>query len=196
MDVLSTGTTGFATVVGLIGQFVDGRRNAATQDYEQFKAWLAENRHEEIIQLLEQNATTVVSIKALLAQDRAFLIEYLLRLDRNLAALASMVQGFAEVAEAIRPEARLSEDALSFLRDFDRSGASEVIELIAQTGRFLRSFGGTSTVNLEFGNSRFFEDDLRQLLELGLLRLGEGPHGTRVFLLTRRASALVRSLPK
>lgn len=194
MDLLSTRTTGFATVVGLIGQFLDGRRDRATQDYEQFKAWLAENRHEEIIKLLEQNVATTVGIKALLTRDRAFLTECLVRLDRNLAAIASDMQGFAAVAEAMRPEARLSADALSFLRDFDRSGAPQVIEFNAANGRFLVPVGGISGAKIEHGDPRFFEDDVRQLLEAGLLRLGQGPNGTRAFFLTRQASALVRSL--
>jgi hypothetical protein len=54
----------------------------------------------------EPTGATSVSIKASLTQDRAFRTEYLLRLDRTLAAIASMMQGFAPVAEAIRPEAR------------------------------------------------------------------------------------------
>lgn len=195
MSALSAGTAAFASIVGLIGQFLNERRTGTAQDYEEFKSWLAENRHEDIIRLLEQNAATVTNIKALLTQDRATLLQRFDQLDHHLAVIAQMVQGLGGIAQAIRPEVRISRHALAFLREIDRSGSSAVLEMGGMGGRKLFTMDTEKGLTgvIRYGDERFFEDDVHQLITAELLRLAHDKQGNRILHLTRQAVALVES---
>ena len=56
--------------------------------------------------MLNQNAATAAAIKGLLNQDRATLQTQLEKLDKSLAAIASAMDGFRDLAHAVRPEAK------------------------------------------------------------------------------------------
>lgn len=184
--------TSFVAIVQLIAEFMNQQRAGTTQSYEEFTAWLADNRHDELLRLLEQNATTSTSIKALLSQNRATVLERFDRLDRILATIARNTEGFRELAAAVRPEARLSEHAIDFLRAFERSGSGEIMEFVVTTGRMLLPTEGGPQI--DYGDWRFFEDDMLTLVEAGLLRLKYNPDGKRVFILTRQALDFLGSL--
>lgn len=93
------------------------------------------------------------------------------------------------------PGARISGNALDFLRAFERSGSSEVLEIIVAMGRMIVPIdGGSSHETFQHTDWRFFEDDISTLLELGLLRLRYDDRSQRVFIFTRNASNLVQLL--
>jgi hypothetical protein len=102
MDPLSV-SSAFASIVGLIAQFSEQRHEGSARNYEEFKAWLAEHRHDEIIRELDQNGNSIIAIRVLLAQDRAHLGARLASMDQKLSVLAGSVAGFAELAAAVRP---------------------------------------------------------------------------------------------
>jgi hypothetical protein len=58
--------TAFVTIVGLLADYVSERRSGKAASQQDFGAWLAENRHGEILRIIQQNQTTSLSIKALL----------------------------------------------------------------------------------------------------------------------------------
>lgn len=195
MDPLS-GSTAFASIVGLIGQFVSGRESRAAHSYDEFRTWLADTRHDDVIRLLEQNGATAIGIKAILAQDRATLLQRFDQLDYQLTIIASLVGGFAELAHAVRPTVQLSRAALTFLRDFDRSGRGQIMEFNVQSGRKLMAIDPQKVVQraeIAYHDERFFEDDVRQLVDAGLLRVSHAKTGHRIFHFTRQAAELVRS---
>jgi len=59
------------------------------QPFDEFMAWLSENRHEEIKMLLEVNTTATIGIKALLGQGLKEIRDELQSLDESLAAFAA-----------------------------------------------------------------------------------------------------------
>jgi hypothetical protein len=186
------------SIVSLLADFANERRAGATHSYEEFQAWLAENRHEEVIKALRQSAATVTSIKTILSVDRQALFDHLDRIDCNVAVIAESFEGFAELAAAVRPFARLSPDALNFLRNIDRSGTGRVLEarlLAAALPEFvpLDTYTQAGTQIKYAGDVRFYEDDIGMLLETGLLRLTRNESGRRIFIMTRQASDLVRA---
>jgi hypothetical protein len=196
MDLV-TASTSFASLVGLITQFAEQRRDASGRSYEEFKAWLAEHRHEEVIKLLEQNGSSIIAIRAVLSQDRKELLERLANMDRSLASLAYGA-GFEELAAAVvRPGARVSDQAIAFLRSFEKSGSGRALEVITMQGRDLVPMDrtpGVARAGIEYGDWRFFEDDMATLIEIGLLRLTYNSQNKRVFVLTRRAVDFIREL--
>lgn len=102
MDPIS----GFATIVGLAADFVSQRRAEEDASLEEFKAWLADQRHSDIVRLLESNTATSVGIKALLHESHS---EILSRLEQLLLQKSprsdrldqSQAQPKADVVETI-----------------------------------------------------------------------------------------------
>ena len=190
MDPLSTATI-FATVVSLIADYKAHHSDTDAANFSEFAKWLAENRHDEILQLLNQNANTSISIKALLVRDKDWLAERFQVLDQNLAVLAGSIDGIADLAAALRPTSALSPQAASILDQFEDSGASKAVEIILLSGGPDYKFLGGKRGDLKYDDARFIEDDLAMLVDSGLLRQSDNHIGERLFLYTRTASQYV-----
>jgi hypothetical protein len=191
MDPLTAATT-FSTIIALIAEFRSQRHTDAGDQFKEFASWLSENRHEELLSLLQQNVNTTLSIKALLAVNRKVLEQRLEVLDRALASISSTLDGFSQLASAVRPDASLSEQAVSVLKQFSQAGASRALELkmLSSPHPELLFIDG-SQGPVSFSEPQFIEDDLRSLVDVGLLRLDYNSSGSRIFLFTRTAAALV-----
>ena len=75
MDLISS----FATIAALVADFASQRRAENDATLEEFKAWLADQRHADIIKLLESNTAMSVGIKALLHESHS---EILARIEQ------------------------------------------------------------------------------------------------------------------
>jgi hypothetical protein len=114
-------------------------------------------------------------------------------LDGALAAFATNIRGFAQVAEALNPDAVLSKQAVSILQQFEKGGSSKILE--SQTmGPPSYMFLDGNSGELEFNEEQFIEDDLLTLVDLGLLRSDYNSKGIKMFRYTRTASNLLREL--
>jgi hypothetical protein len=195
MDPLSV-SSAFASIVGLIAEFSGQRKEASGRSYEEFKAWLAEHRHDEIIQLLEQNGDSIIAIRVLLAQDRKHLGALLASIDRKLSALVGSVAGFAELAAAICPGVQLPAESVDFLRWFEKSGSARAMEISSMDAHNIMPLDAAAGAreNFEVSDWRFFEDDIATLVGADLLGLTHNSQGYRVFILTRAASNFIREL--
>jgi sulfur transfer protein SufE len=189
MEPISTAMT-FATIVSLMADFVSHRGAEESKDFDSFMAWLQEQRHEEIRSLLESNSTTVIGIKALLSESRQQILEGLTSLDQTLSSIASSIPLYREIAQLAHPTRQLSEQAISVLEQFYDAEASGFLESKIMRGVVLVFLDGKGG-QVEYTESRFIEDDLTTLLELGLLDLQHNSKGERVFKFKRTAAALV-----
>ncbi len=193
MDPLTLATT-FATVLSLIGQFRSEQGTETQADFNEFVVWLSETQHDEIKELLESNARTVIGIKALLKEDREILAGQLEKLDMALTSFASGFVGFSGIAEGLRPNSVLSEQALDLLKQFEASGASKMMAHHSFDGLgylFVDHQSGSHEVNIT--DARFLEDDLNVLTNLNLLIYDCNSQGNDMYIFTRAASALVKS---
>lgn len=184
--------TAFATIVGLLAAFKGESRAKADDEYNDFIAWLSEHKHTQVVDLLEINASAVISVKALLKQDREVILQRLDEVDKMLAIIASQVNGISDLAKAIRPNAEISDQALSILAQMESAGAhlfmvvtpfNENIELIMSGGR-----GG----NIRIEMPRFLEDDLNILVTFNFLILDYNNVGDRLYRITRQGAKLVQ----
>ncbi|AOH37501.2 hypothetical protein BGP89_09060 [Luteimonas sp. JM171] len=189
MEPITTAAA-FASIVGLLSDFVSHRDTSDAKGFDDFMAWLSENRHEELRNLLQSNTTTTLSIKALFNESRQEIIDRLSSLDKSLASVASGIDLYRGLAASIHPEALLSEQAMSVLGQFYDSGASKLLEGKMMSGVILLFIDGKNGT-VEFPEPRFIEDDLDTLLSLGLLGLTHNGKGERVFKFTRAAAVLV-----
>lgn len=188
-----TAASAFATMVSLIGQFRTEGGSKKQTDFNSFLTWLVETQHDELKTLLEANAKTAISIKALLNEQQDVLVAKLESLDCALARFASGIEGFSEIGHAIRPDAYLSEQAISVLRQFEMTGASKALESHISAGVIFFFLDGKQG-QVKITDSRFIEDDMKTLVELGLLRHDHNSSGKNLYLFTRTASELVKQM--
>lgn len=185
--------TAFASIVGLMGQFQASRGSKDQADFSEFLQWLVDSNHEEIKSLIESNTRTTVGIKALLNQNHDVLLERLDALDSALSSFGSLIPGFSDISSGIYLEGgHLSAQAKQILAQFQDSGASKILELHTFDGVDLMYIDGTGG-EMEISDPRFLEDDLRTLVELGLLRHDLNGKGQNLYLFTRAASELIQS---
>lgn len=188
-----TAATSFASIVSLLGQYCSDHGAKEQTDFNDFIKWLQETQHQDLKELLEINTKATIGIKALLNEGRELLLEKINNLDNALAAYASILEGFSDLASAINPEVVLSSQALSILRQFETSGGSTMIQhkKIGGPIGFLFLDGNGQ---LEIEEPRFIEDDINILVELGLLRHDYNSNGESLYVYTRVASKLVTSI--
>lgn len=192
MEPLSVANA-FASVVGLLGQFQASREGAEQADFNEFLQWLVDSNHEEVKDLIESNTKTTIGIKALLNQNHDVLLQKLDALDSALSSFGSLIPGFSDISSGLYPSGgQLSEQAKQILSQFQNSGASKILELHTHGGVSLKYLGGKER-EMEISDPRFLEDDLKTLVELGLLRHDFNEKGDNLYIFTRMASELVLS---
>lgn len=192
MDPLSL-TSAFATIVGLIGQFRGEKSGQEQATLHDFMQWLIETNHEELKEILEKNSKASEGIKNILQEDRELFLKKLEGINNALLSFASGVSGFSSLAEAINPDAQLSKQAISILLQFEEKQASKALEANFFGGMSLLLLDGASG-NIEYDEPRFIEDDLKSLIELGLLRHDYNSKGDNLYIFTRAASSLVKGI--
>ncbi|MEN1930025.1 hypothetical protein WCE37_13680 [Luteimonas sp. MJ250] len=192
MDPLSVATA-FATTVSLLADFASHRGANDGKSFDEFMAWLSEQRHDEIKSLLELNTSTTIGIKALLGEGQREILARLQSLDASMASFAAGFDAYRGIAQATHPTAALSAQAISLLEQFNDSGASKVLESHGFDGTSLYVVDGPSNGSLAVTDPRFLQDDLTTLVELGFLDLEYNGSGERLFSFKRVAARFVES---
>ncbi|NQZ86667.1 MAG: hypothetical protein HRT54_03705 [Colwellia sp.] len=188
MEVLTAATT-FATIVGLLSNFKSERNSASEDEYKEFVSWLDEKRHKSLLDEIMSNHLLSLGIKSLLNLNHEVVLQKLSALDETLLVLSSSIGGFKEISNALAPNIELSEQAISIINQLNSTGGSSFLES--------NTFDGTSFLfmdtqgSLEIKEPRFVEDDLTQLVNLGLLLLDYSSQGNRIFRITRLAVKLL-----
>ncbi len=190
IDPITAATT-FATLVSLISDFKDKRKEITTDDYLLFLEWLSENRHDELVSLLNQNQTTITSIKAILNLQSTELLEKLKSIDNKLGNILSFDPNFSALVDAIAPQVKLSEQAISILLQFEQSGSARVVELKTMP-IYSYIFVDKKAPNLAFEDQKFIQDDFLSLVSHNLLKTELDSRGNKVYIFTRAASELIK----
>ena len=185
--------TAFATIVSLLADFVAHRSANEGKSFDEFMAWLSEQRHDEIRSLLELNTNTTIGIKALLGENQREILEHLQSLDRQMASFAAGFDSYRGLAQAVHPTAVLSPQAVSLLEQFYDSGASKILEIQMDGAIVLPIIDGPSNGDLHVSDPRFIQDDLATLVEAGLLGLDYNGKGERMYSFKKTAARLVES---
>jgi hypothetical protein len=183
--------TAFATIVGLLGTFKAERRASSDDDYRDFMEWLGEKRHDDLIKAIHSNQELAAALTTFLESGHEEVMAKLSGLDRSLLELASQIDGVQQLAHAIAPQAELSSQAFSILKQLNDSGGSVFLEM--------KMLGGTlyqimdTSAQLEIEEPRFVEDDLEKLCRLGLLLQDYNNKGGRLFRITRASVRYVEN---
>jgi len=194
MDPLTAATT-FAQLVGLLADYVSTKGSRDTLDVEDLARWAATHGHAEVMQSIERNQATVISVKAALAEGRDELLAKLSTLDEKLSAVAAGLGPLDAIAKALRPETILSQQAREILCEFELTQASLAIEHTSMdaAGPELL-FQSQHQGSLEIREHRFYDDDMKSLVNLRLLSMDLNSRGGRVFRPTRLGSQVAQQL--
>ena len=181
----------FATIVGLLSSFSSGRQSDKLLNIAEFLQWLTEHNHSEVRELIEQNQTTSISIKALLNNGVDDISKKLNGISEQIAVLASRSEGIEQLATVFAKEL-ISEQAIEILTLMEENQAEFFLlsQEMSSAQRLVLSPGP----NYLCKESRFFKDDLRLMLNLGLLVQEYNNSGNPMYYFTRAASKLVASL--
>jgi hypothetical protein len=198
IDVKTTGermeplASAFAAIVGLIATYKNEKKGKSDDEYRDFLEWLGNHKHQEVVELLNLNAKTSISIKALLNQDRAILLDKLESIDKMLAVLSSQIDGFSDLAAAIKPGVELSDQAIGILRQLEEAEASTFLVGKYMGGHILMHMLDGNGSQVDYDEPRFLEDDFNNLVSYGLLLQDYNGKGQPVYRITRLASKLVK----
>lgn len=192
MDPVSLASS-FAAIVGLMANFAAERRSQEAATFQDFTEWLLRHHHEKTIELLEQNARTTTSIKALLNCHHEDLLERFNALDDVIARIASGYPEFRPMVESMKPDALISEQALSILDQISSSGAKGLIEE-RHLGSVVLHCTGPTRAHIAYTEPSYLDDDLATLVELRLLRLKRDGKDVRIFTFTREAERFMASI--
>lgn len=182
----------FATIIGLLSAFSSGRTGDKQIEMNEFMTWLSEHNHEDIKNLIEVNQTTTVSIKAILKRGLIDVHRKLDDVSDRIAILASRSDGIQGLA-ASYASAALSEQALEILVLMENEESEYFLlsnELSAKEQRLVLCPGP----NYLCRESRFIQDDLLLMIDLGLLVQRYNGRGDTMYYYTRAASKLVKSI--
>lgn len=194
MDPLTLASS-FATIVGLLCNYSAERKDTSDNEYQDFLDWLAEKRHDNLRSLIIENQGLSNSIHSLLNQNHEAILVKLGALDSSLTSLAAHLEGFRDIALAVRPDCKISDQAVSILSQLCNSGGSKFLEVKFMDGSAYQILDATSEPRqIDLSGPRFLEDDLLTLCELGLLRPEYNSQGHRLFHLTRSAAAFIASI--
>mgnify|MGYP003136383373 CR=1 FL=1 len=190
MEALTAATT-FATLVGLLSSFRAERGSSEKADYDEFILWLGDKRHKELVQEIQSNHLLGHGIKLLLSEKHDEVMAKLAAIESTMAAVAANIGGLREISEAILPDAGLSSQAFSIIKQLSNSGGSFFLELKMAGGVIYQIMDASGQI--DFDEPRFIEDDLQQLCNTGLLIPDYNSKGNRLFKLTRSAVKLVEA---
>lgn len=182
MDPLTL-SLAFASIIGLMSNFKSERKEKSDNEFQEFIYWLDNKRHLQIKQLLEENKDFAEGVKNLLNRNQEDIINRLQEINNTLLLFSSKIDGLKEISHALAPNIEISDQAISILKQLEKSGGSYFVEM--------HVFGGTlyqimdADGDIEVPEPRFLEDDLIQLISLGLLIPDYSSDGHRLFRITR-----------
>jgi hypothetical protein len=178
--------TPFAEIVGLLCHYRQEKGHREALDHQTFIEWLEYHRHEEIKNLIVNTAALRTEIDNLLRSEHAVMIDKLNQIQDILLKLLGRTEEFKSLALAVAPNAQLSDQAVSILRQFVESHQSQLLyEDLGGDSFVLQILNGESITVTE---PQFIKDDLNQLCRLNLLAVVEyNTQGTPIYGISRNA---------
>jgi hypothetical protein len=191
MPVPLTIATAFSTIVGLISNFRQQKGETNALNHQMFIEWLEYHKHEDIKNLICNTTALQGEVDNLLRADHALIIAKLDAVSTALASLMSLAGEFRGFVSATLPAAEFSEQAVSILKQLADSKSSYFSINKMRFGTLLcLETGG----QIQYGEARFLDDDLDQLVSMGLLSLDCDKNRNRYYRITRNGVRLVGKL--
>ena len=187
MDPITLSTT-LASLLGLICNFKQEKKDQKELSSKEFVEWLEFHKHRDLKNLILHTHNLSSEIDSLLKQNHELILTKLNKIDDILAFLLSHFKGLQGIVQLLKPNSQLSDQAISILRQFVNSNSDEFGIII--NGReycLMLTSGGSMDVE----DQRFLKDDLNTLVELGFLHPRIGSKGSQFYGITRNADRFI-----
>jgi len=182
----------FASIVGLICNYMSEHRASSGVKFEDFLSWLEEKHHSAIRELIISNQQLTTGLEHIFRQGNESIMNKLDTLDKTLATVAAHFDGFREIASLSRQD-KLSDQAIKILKQFYESEGTSLLEIKFRGYTSFQVLDGQGGM-IEIHEERFLDDDLSNLCELGFFLPNVNKQGHRVFRLTRQAALFISQL--
>ena len=182
MDPIVASTT-FATIVSLLSNFKQERKDQKDLQTRDFVTYLAQHSFDDLKEFIVRSSELPTEIDKLLKEDTELILNKLNEMDRILASLLSQSSETKGLAHILRPESEISDQAINILSQLNDSGLEQFIMIRHLGGIALLMPGGHE---IEVTEERFLEDDLNVLANLGLLIPRTTKDGDMAFAITRQ----------
>ncbi len=182
----------FATIVGLLATFQSGREGK--RDIEEFKHWLEENNHSNMVSIIENNQNIQQQLTAFMNQNHDQVMAQLSTLNDLMVSIARHMQGLGNIASSFAPNSGLSDQAVDVLRQFVKSGSSKMHYMKNTSGRGNDFYVLEGAPNIEYSEQIFMKGDITSLVNSGLITSVSGSGGKATYAITRQAYRFIGAI--
>ncbi|MGO2213685.1 hypothetical protein ACTXJ2_13285 [Psychrobacter alimentarius] len=175
----------FATIVGLLATFQSGREGK--RDIEEFKSWLEENNHGNMVSIIENNNNMQRQLTAFMNQNHDQVMSQLATLNDLMVSIASHMQGLGNIASSFAHNSGLSDQAVDVLRQFVVSGSSKMQYMKNNSGEGNDYYILYGAPNINYSEPRFIKDDIDSLVKTGLITMSISLKNNIIYTITRQA---------
>jgi hypothetical protein len=187
-------TSAFAEIVGLLCHYRQEKGHQEALDHQKFIEWLDYHHHGELKNLIVNTAALRTQIDNLLRSDHVVMIDKLNQIQDILLKLLGRTEEFKGLALAIDPNAQLSDQAVSILRQFAESAHRKFAYSDYGGDHWQLQFIDGDQDLIKAIDRRFLEDDLNQLVALRLLTVEYNADGTGHYGITRNAVRFIDAI--
>lgn len=183
----------FATLVGLICNFRQEKGAREGLDHQKFMEWLEYHRHEELKNLIVNQAALRTEVDNLLQRDMGQMLHKMDELSSIMVSMMGRLDEFKAITAAVAPKSELSEQSILILYTFAKSNSETLYYNDYGAGRWNLQ-GDNDETCIGVYEPRFIRDDLVQLGAMDFLDVEENLDGRLACRLTRNGSRFVQAL--
>lgn len=181
----------FATIVSLLSIWKSERADSdpSQQTVDQYVEWLRRHEFAQLADALCENEAALSSISDLLTSNHEEVLEKLAVIENVVIDVAGQIGELRPLANAFGVASRISDQAVSLLRQMNDGETSSLLEVNSSSGRQLLRLDGKGQ-SLNVSEPRFLNDDLETLCEFRLMRPDYNSKGDRIFRITREGAVV------
>src|SRR4051812_10123040 len=157
----------FATFVGLLCNFRQEKGAREALDHQKFVEWLAHHKHEDLKNLIVNQAALRTEVDNLLRSDMTQALHKMDEMSKILLSILGRLDEFKGLAAAAAPRAELSDQAVLILVQFSKSGADTLYHSNFGNGHW--SLQLNNDVPIGATEPRFIKDDIIQMAAMDFL---------------------------
>lgn len=192
------GSTAFATIVGLIFNWMQVRDAAAEDQFQAFLLWLDNHHFQDLRSKIMANGDLQRELNQLLREDTKSLSSKLDVLCFGVSALACRIEHLANIAQSLNASREaLSDQAVQVVKCFEELQASQMLVEATEPDAFQHICFLPAGTGFKVIEPRFLKDDVRSLCKFGYLHDSAefSSDGISAYTLSRAGAAFAKHLP-
>ncbi|WP_201615584.1 hypothetical protein [Psychrobacter urativorans] len=185
-------SSGFPQIVGLLATFYSINNDKIGLD--DFKEWLDETNNEYAIKMIENSTQLQNNLSNFMNANHEENMNKLSELTDLVIDIASKIEGLDKLTDSFIVNNNLSEQAVSILRQFVKSKSPNMHYMNnSSLDGYQHDYILEGPYDIEYDDSVFIEDDIKSLVDKGLITKTFNSKGGIIYNITRQAVAFIKS---